>query len=88
MIVNTFRDGMWMGRASYSLVAIALAAVVLTHRKAWRNPLYVSLLLWVGGYFFFLAYHNNLQPRYYLVVAVPLIQPAGSVRLRWNIIPA
>ena len=72
VIVNTFRDGMWMGRASYFLVAIALGAVVLTHRKAWRNPLYVSLLLWVGGYFFFLAYHNNLQPRYYLVIAVPL----------------
>ncbi len=24
------------------------------------------------GYFAFLAYHNNLQPRYYLVVAVPI----------------
>jgi hypothetical protein len=29
-------------------------------------------LLWIGGYFAFLAYHNNLQPRYYLVVAVPI----------------
>ncbi|WP_263411494.1 ArnT family glycosyltransferase [Terriglobus tenax] len=72
VIANTFRDGMWMGRISYLLVAVAIAAVVLTHRKAWRNPLYISLLLWVAGYFFFLAYHNNLQPRYYLVVAVPL----------------
>jgi hypothetical protein len=36
------------------------------------NPLLPSLLLWIGGYFAFLAYHNNLQPRYYLVVAVPI----------------
>ena len=28
--------------------------------------------MWIGGYFAFLAYHNNLQPRYYLVVAVPI----------------
>ena len=31
-----------------------------------------SLLLWAFGYLSFLAYHNNLQPRYYLVVAIPL----------------
>jgi hypothetical protein len=36
------------------------------------NPLFPALLLWIGGYFSFLAYHNNLQPRYYLVVAVPI----------------
>lgn len=72
VIGNTFRDGMWMGRISYVVVGFAIATVLITHRKAWRNPLYVSLLLWVSGYFFFLAYHNNLQPRYYLVVAIPL----------------
>jgi len=37
-----------------------------------RNPLTASLILWAGGYAAFLAYHDNLQPRYYLVVAVPL----------------
>jgi hypothetical protein len=36
------------------------------------NPLVPALWLWIGGYFAFLAYHNNLQPRYYLVIAVPV----------------
>ena len=31
-----------------------------------------ALLLWISGYYVFLAYHNNLQPRYYLVVAAPI----------------
>ena len=30
------------------------------------------MLFWIAGYYVFLAYHNNLQPRYYLVVAVPV----------------
>jgi hypothetical protein len=28
-------------------------------------------MLWVAGYLAFIAYHDNLQPRYYLVVVVP-----------------
>jgi hypothetical protein len=44
-----------------------------------RNPLIPSLLLWAGGYATFLAYHNNLQPRYYLVIAIPLTLLVPSV---------
>jgi hypothetical protein len=29
-------------------------------------------MVWALSYLVFLAYHNNLQPRYYLVIAVPL----------------
>jgi hypothetical protein len=35
--------------------------------------LLVTLLIWMAGYFGFLAYHNNIQPRYYLVIAVPMM---------------
>ena len=41
------------------------------------SPLVVALLLWVMGYAAFLAYHDNLQPRYYLVLAVPLTMLAA-----------
>jgi hypothetical protein len=36
-----------------------------------RDPLAVTMLLWVFGYGAFLTYHANLQPRYYLVIALP-----------------
>lgn len=64
----------WIGK---TLFALALAAVISTLaglcvRRIRGNPLTVSLLFWIFGYGAFLAYHDNLQPRYYLVVAVPL----------------
>jgi 4-amino-4-deoxy-L-arabinose transferase-like glycosyltransferase len=70
---DTVLDGAWMGK---TLFVLALAAVVgslagLALRRP-RNPLVVALLLWVLGYGAFLAYHANLQPRYYVVLAVPL----------------
>jgi hypothetical protein len=34
---------------------------------------FTSLALWAGGYMVFMAYHANIQPRYYMVVAVPLM---------------
>lgn len=72
VIEDTFYHGFWMGRLMYPA---AIAAVLLTlacFRRSFRNPLVPSLLLWVAGHASFLAYHNNLQPRYYLPIAVPL----------------
>ncbi|MEZ2348318.1 ArnT family glycosyltransferase [Terriglobus sp. RCC_193] len=68
---NTLKNGVWMGSLLYPL-AIALVVLAGFHKKTWCDPLFVSLLLWVSGYLFFLAYHANMQPRYYVVVAVPL----------------
>ena len=71
VLKDTIKDGMWIGRALYPLSLVAgLGAVLLLRRQV--SPVVTSLLLWAGGYAVFLAYHNNLQPRYYLVVAVPL----------------
>ncbi len=62
----------WIGR----LVTLAAAAATLLAlgnlRRLRAQPLIGALILWAAGYLAFLAYHNNLQPRYYLVVAVPL----------------
>jgi 4-amino-4-deoxy-L-arabinose transferase-like glycosyltransferase len=71
---DTLFDVTWIGN---TLFALALSAVLgllvsLCFRRLRGNPLTVALLLWVFGYAAFLAYHDNLQPRYYLVIAVPL----------------
>ena len=61
----------WAG-ISYPLAMAAVILAVIFWRRSFGNPLVPSLMLWAAGYAAFLAYHNNLQPRYYLVVAVPL----------------
>ncbi len=69
---DTFADGAWIGKHLYPLALVAIGIALFFSHRLLRNPLVPSLLLWAGGYAAFLAYHDNLQPRYYLVVAVPL----------------
>jgi hypothetical protein len=69
---ETIADGMWMGHLIYPLGLLAIGITLFISRKLLRNPLVPALILWAAGYAVFLAYHNNLQPRYYLVVVVPL----------------
>jgi hypothetical protein len=72
VILNTITDGAWMGWLIYVTFFVVMALALFWRPRILTNPLFTSLLLWIGGYFAFLAYHNNLQPRYYLVVAVPI----------------
>jgi hypothetical protein len=72
VLSDTFRDGLWIGKLLYPLALLAAASALFLRPRLLRNPLIPALLLWAGGYAAFLAYHNNLQPRYYLVIAVPL----------------
>lgn len=69
---DAFADGMWVGRLLYPLALLAAVVALLIMPRILRNPLIPAFLLWVAGYAAFLAYHNNLQPRYYLVIAIPL----------------
>jgi len=72
VVSDTIADGIWMGRILYPLALLAAASAFFLRPRLSRNPLIPTLLLWAAGYAAFLAYHNNLQPRYYLVIAVPL----------------
>ena len=76
VLAETVTDGMWMGQLLYptalAAAVVALFAGLIRPRLLRTRPLIPALLLWIGGYTFFLAYHDNLQPRYYLVIAVPL----------------
>ena len=72
ILTDTFRDGVWIGPILYPLSLLAVATALLFSPRLLRQPFVPALLLWVAGYAAFLAYHDNLQPRYYLVLAVPL----------------
>jgi hypothetical protein len=69
---TTIADGLWIGRIIYPLSIVAIVGVFLLRPRLLHNPLIPALLLWAFGYISFLAYHNNPQPRYYMVLAVPL----------------
>jgi hypothetical protein len=72
VVLATFADGAWMGHALYVTFYVVLALMLFWRPRLFTNPLVPALLLWAVGYVGFLAYHNNLQPRYYLVVAAPV----------------
>jgi hypothetical protein len=71
---DTLFDASWIGQTLFwaALAAVLGSVVGLGFRRLRGNPLVVALLLWILGYGSFLAYHANLQPRYYLVLAIPL----------------
>ena len=71
VLLSTVRDGRWIGPLLFPLALLAVIGTLAWPRLR-ENAAAVSLALWALGYGCFLAYHNNLQPRYYLVVAVPL----------------
>lgn len=61
---------LWIDRIVVVLSLLFIAASLLFVRSLWHNPTFVSSLLAIGGYIFFIAYHNNMQPRYYAVIAL------------------
>jgi hypothetical protein len=72
VVLNAIGDGMWMGHVLYPVFFGVLVLALFWRPRLFTQPLFPALLLWIGGYFAFLVYHNNLQPRYYLVIAVPI----------------
>ncbi len=72
VLFHTVADGHWMGDVLYPVFFVAIAIALFARPRFFRNPLVPALLLWTGGYFVFLAYHNNLQPRYYLIPAIAI----------------
>ena len=68
----TLHGGAWIGKPIFLAAMTAVVVALVSFRRLRLHPLIPALILWAAGYGAFLAYHNNLQPRYYLVVAVPL----------------
>ncbi len=69
---ETLSDGMWIGPVVYPLLLLIVLAAMF-RRGIWSDPVFTSMALWAAGYMAFMAYHANMQPRYYLVIAVPLV---------------
>jgi hypothetical protein len=66
---NSMHGSLWIDRTVALLTLALMALSSVFARSLWRNPLFVSSAIAIGGYFFFIGFHNNMQPRYYAVVA-------------------
>ncbi len=64
---------LWIDQILCLLAVGLLMFSLLWLQRLWANPLFVASLLAAAGYIFFTGWHNNMQPRYYEVVAFPLI---------------
>jgi Dolichyl-phosphate-mannose-protein mannosyltransferase len=91
---DTLRDGLWINRILFSLALATVVLSVVWLRELWRSPLYGSLILAALCYLGFIGYHSNLQPRYYLVLTMPVVVVVvyglGALweRRRWPIMAA
>jgi 4-amino-4-deoxy-L-arabinose transferase-like glycosyltransferase len=63
---------LWIDRVLVLLAFALVLASLVWIRGLWRNPLFAASCIAAAGYLFFIGYHNNMQPRYYQVVAFPL----------------
>jgi len=72
VVLNTLTDGLWMGKLLFISFFGVIALALFWRPRLLTNPLVPALALWTAGYTAFLLYHNNLQPRYYTVIAVPI----------------
>lgn len=72
VVSETLKDTAWTGPSLWFIAITTIFLATLFRRSIWRDPLFTGCVLWVSGYFTFLAYHASLQPRYYMVIATPL----------------
>ena len=64
---------LWVDPVLCGLALAMLVLGLLGRPRIWQQPLVVASLLASAGYIFFTGWHNNPQPRYYEVVAYPLV---------------
>jgi 4-amino-4-deoxy-L-arabinose transferase-like glycosyltransferase len=87
VVGDTLHKAAWTGPAVCT-ISILVVVAALFRRRIWSDPLFTGCVLWISGYFAFLAYHASLQPRYYMVVAVPLtilaVRGAEDLSSEWR----
>ena len=64
---------LWVDPILCGLALAMLGLGLLGKPRLWQEPLVVASLLASAGYISFTGWHNNPQPRYYEVVAYPLV---------------
>jgi 4-amino-4-deoxy-L-arabinose transferase-like glycosyltransferase len=69
----TVRDGMWIQPVLFPLALGMVVLSVVWLRELWRVPLFGAAVIAIFGHLAYVGYHTNFQPRYYLVIAMPMV---------------
>jgi 4-amino-4-deoxy-L-arabinose transferase-like glycosyltransferase len=81
----TLRDGGWFSPVLFPLAVVVVVLSVVWLRELWRVPLFGAAVIAVVGHLAYIGYHTNFQPRYYLVIAMPLMVVIGlGVAALWD----
>jgi 4-amino-4-deoxy-L-arabinose transferase-like glycosyltransferase len=68
----TLRDGQWIQPALWTVAVVIAVLSAFRLRTLWRTPVFGAALVAALGHLAYVGYHTNFQPRYYLVVAMPM----------------
>jgi hypothetical protein len=66
-------SGLWINTVLFPAGVLILVAAAVWLRGLWAKPLFTAAVLAASLDLAFIVYHGNFQPRYYLVVAMPLV---------------
>jgi len=73
MAFKTLRAALWINWALFPAALMMLLLSLFWLRELWRMPLFGSAVIATTGYLAFIFYHGNMQPRYFLVVSMPVV---------------
>lgn len=70
---ETLVSGLWINEVLYPLGIVVVIVAVVWMRELWRRPLFTAGFLAAAMQIAFIVYHGNCQPRYYLLLVMPLV---------------
>jgi hypothetical protein len=71
------QDGGWISPVLFSLLGVVLLLSVVWLRELWRVPLFGAAVIAIAGQMAYIGYYGDLQPRYFAVLAMPVMIVVG-----------
>jgi hypothetical protein len=71
------QDGSWISPVLFPLMGVVLLLSVVWLRKLWRVPLFGAAVIAIAGQLATIGYYGDLQPRYFAVMAIPVMIVVG-----------
>jgi hypothetical protein len=66
-------SGLWINSVLFPIGLAVVVVAAIWMRSLWRKPLFTAAMLAAAMDLAFIVYRGNFQPRYYLIVAMPLV---------------
>ena len=71
------QDGGWISPVFFPLMGVVLVLSVVWLRELWRVPLFGAAVIAIAGQMAYVGYYGDLQPRYFAVIAMPVMIVVG-----------